>query len=434
MRNLIIVLIMTSAIATFAQGTQVKVILYRNPKLPPGIVGVNLYAGDMALGKLEANNIISYTCPPGKVLFHGKTEEEGSVEMDLTSAAKYYYIEVGFQLDGGPGRPLFRPVTIQEGKAALEQIGPESVINVKAQQVEAPKAQAQVIFYRDSNIPVGVTDFDIQAGEKTVGRLREKMLLSFFSDPGLQTFSAKTENQGTIAINMKANGITYVKVGTEVGPTGGRPVFIEVPKEQAATETKKYSSKTVGGVKAPSEDEFGIKLGMNSSMFSASINSIGSSVGGFHIGVYSKTSIGQNFYFRAEVYYSSQGQSDDYRALPNGPSIGTTTTTLKYVNIPLLFEVGKVVSFQFGPQFGVVLSGNEKGNINGSAVNDDLKSISKSDVSAVAGLGINPSKHFHLGVRYHYGLTSVFSKPAGAPSGYPDINNRVVHIYAAVSF
>jgi hypothetical protein len=181
--------------------------------------------------------------------------------------------------------------------------------------------------------------------------------------------------------------------------------------------------------------EFGFKTGANFSELSASINSESSMTSGFHVGMYVKLPLSEKTFFRPELVYSSQGQKDNYQNPSTGASLGATTTTLNYLNVPLLFETGKKSGFQFGPQLGFFLSGHEVGTVNGQKVNDDLSGISKSiDLSFVLGLSIDPFEHFHFGLRYQYGLTPVFNKPTGAPSDYPSPKNRVINVYAAFSF
>lgn len=177
---------------------------------------------------------------------------------------------------------------------------------------------------------------------------------------------------------------------------------------------------------------FGVKSGLNLSVFSASINSEASMKAGFHLGGYLRSSLSEKVFFRLEGYYSGQGQKDEYRSSPNGPSLGTTTTTVNYLNFPVLFEFGRKFHFQTGPQLGFLLSAREKGTIDNTTVDDDLKSIMKgTDFSFVLGLGINATEHFNIGARYNIGLNTIFKD---VPSDFPDIKNRVLHFYVAYSF
>ena len=181
---------------------------------------------------------------------------------------------------------------------------------------------------------------------------------------------------------------------------------------------------------------FGLKSGVNVSIFSASVNSESSFRTGFHIGVYVKSHMSNNWYFRPELYYSGQGQKDDWQTPPNGPSVGNTTTTVNYLNVPLLFETGKKVSFQFGPQIGIFLSGTEQGTINNQKVDGDLKEEFKPiDLSLVLGLSVNPTENFNFGLRLNNGLTDIYTADPDYPGiEYPPIKNRVFHFYVGFSF
>jgi hypothetical protein len=181
--------------------------------------------------------------------------------------------------------------------------------------------------------------------------------------------------------------------------------------------------------------QFGIKTGFNVSTFSASINSEASSLIGFHIGGFMKAPIHGNLFFRTELFFSSQGQKDNYKYGSNGPSAGSTVTTVNYLNFPMLLETGKKVTFQAGPQLGILMSGREKGTIGNQPVNDDLKEVMKStDFSFLLGLGINASAHLHFGARYQLGLSGIFAKPPNAPVDFPSIKNRVFHFFVGYSF
>lgn len=176
--------------------------------------------------------------------------------------------------------------------------------------------------------------------------------------------------------------------------------------------------------------ELGLKTGLNLSILSASMNSESGFKSGLHFGFYLKTSIGKNVFFRPELYYSRQGQKDEYVIPPNGPSVGKTTTRINYLNVPLLFETGRKLSFQFGPQVGFLLSAREEGTIGNENVDGDLKDLMKSpDFSLLAGFGIQASDDIRFGVRYQMGLTPMFKKPDGAPSDFPDVKHRVFHFY-----
>lgn len=186
---------------------------------------------------------------------------------------------------------------------------------------------------------------------------------------------------------------------------------------------------------AQNDTHVGIKTGLNLAMFSASINSSPTMKAGFHVGFYLRTGKNEKFKFRPELYFSSQGQKDNYETA-SGQSLGKTTTTVNAINLPLLFEAGRKVTFQFGPQVGILLSGREKGTIMSQKVDDDLKEhMNSADFGFVVGLGVNATENLNLGVRYNLGLTSIFERPDGASADdFPKVANRVLHFHIGYTF
>lgn len=178
---------------------------------------------------------------------------------------------------------------------------------------------------------------------------------------------------------------------------------------------------------------FGIKAGLNTSIFSASVNSESSYKAGFHVGGYMKSSLSEKVFFRPEVFFSGQGQKDEYLTPPNGSSVGSTTTTVNYLNVPLLLEFGKKFSLLAGPQVGFLLSAKEEGEIDGEVINDDLKGLMKgTDFSFCIGFGFSTGKHVNLGARLNYGLSEIFDESGS--DGFPSIKNRTFHFYLGYSF
>jgi hypothetical protein len=181
---------------------------------------------------------------------------------------------------------------------------------------------------------------------------------------------------------------------------------------------------------------FGIKTGFNISQLSASFNSESKPKVGMHLGIFLRVPITEEAYFRPELYYSSQGQKDDYISPSTKQSVGTTTTQLNYMNIPLVLEYGKKFSFQIGAQLGILLSATEKGTINNQKVDDDLKEIMRStEFGFLLGFGVSPGKHFNAGVRYNLGVSDIFSADEDAGvTDFPAVRNRMMHFYLGYSF
>lgn len=178
---------------------------------------------------------------------------------------------------------------------------------------------------------------------------------------------------------------------------------------------------------------FGIKGGLNISIFSASVNSQSSVKTGFHVGGFSRVQMRNKLFFRPEIVFSSQGQKDNYQDTPGGSSVGKTTTTVNYINIPLLLEVGNKISAHFGVQTGILLSAKEEGEVSGIKVNENLNDdMLNPDISLVIGLGFRSSDHFDIGARLNYGISKIFDYTD--IGGFPSIKNRVFQFYVGYAF
>lgn len=181
---------------------------------------------------------------------------------------------------------------------------------------------------------------------------------------------------------------------------------------------------------------FGIKSGINISILSASVNNEPSSRTGFSLGVYMRKPLSADFYFRPELYYSQQGQKNDYRILDNGPSIGKTTSVLNYINAPLLFEYGRKFTVHFGPQPGVLVAASEKGEFDGERMNVNMKNFHQSfDLSIALGFGVAASDRIHFGGRLNLGLSNANTEDYEL-GGFTlsEVRHRVLHFYAGYSF
>jgi hypothetical protein len=182
---------------------------------------------------------------------------------------------------------------------------------------------------------------------------------------------------------------------------------------------------------------FGVKAGVNIASFNASVNSESESRLGLNLGIFLRSELKRNVYFRPELYYSGQGQQDNFIVPPSGQSIGSTTTSMHYVNVPFLFEFGKRFTFHAGPQFGILLKSREKGTVQGMAVDADLKDVTrKLDMGIAFGFGFSPVEKLNIGARLHMGLRDIYTGD-DAFSGtldYPSLQHRVLHFYIGTTF
>jgi hypothetical protein len=182
---------------------------------------------------------------------------------------------------------------------------------------------------------------------------------------------------------------------------------------------------------------FGIKGGLNLSILSASINRESKFKAGPSFGIYVKKQIGKLLYFRPELYYSNQGEKDSFIDFSNHQSLGATTTSLHYLNVPVLFETGGKFSCQFGGQLGFLLGGTEKGTIDNVKVDEKIKNVFNTvDFSLVLGMGYSFNSHLNAGARLNYGISNIYKlgEDPGSPVDLPSIQNRVFHFYLGYSF
>jgi hypothetical protein len=84
-----------------------------------------------------------------------------------------------------------------------------------------------------------------------------------------------------------------------------------------------------------------------------------------------------------------------------GPSI-TNNPHLQYMSIPVLLNLGgKILKFQVGPQYSVLMNGNESFWANGR------QAFTGNDVDLDAGIWINLPLHLNVSARYIFGLSNI---------------------------
>ncbi len=191
---------------------------------------------------------------------------------------------------------------------------------------------------------------------------------------------------------------------------------------------------TYVGIGQVNKPEIGIKIGVNEADLSApDNNSTGSSVTRLHAGLFARIPLGGRMAFRPEIYYSGQGQRNDYfSSVPGGSSIGSVTRSMNYLDVPMMLEWGRRISIHGGPQFGLLLAAKEAGTINNVTVKNDLTSgMPKTDFSLVCGASYTLGQRIHIGLRYQHGLTNLVPQTGGIT---PPVQSRVLQIFACFSF
>ncbi len=123
---------------------------------------------------------------------------------------------------------------------------------------------------------------------------------------------------------------------------------------------------------------------------------------GYHAGGFATIGLGKKFALQPEVLFNqvnvdtSNKFSDIYKLNKlNG-------VQLKYISIPLLlnYNVGKLMTLQAGPQFGILI------NKSNTLVQNGQDAFKGGDLSMLGGVQLNIS-HFRLYGRYAIGLKNI---------------------------
>ena len=121
-----------------------------------------------------------------------------------------------------------------------------------------------------------------------------------------------------------------------------------------------------------------------------------------HAGVFLHHTINKNWCFQPELLYSGEGQ----RYIDN---FGTERTlALGYLQLPLMIQYypAPQVYFEAGPQFGLLLSAQDKVDEESDHINakDDFTAA---QVALGLGVGFKATEQLILYGRYNFGLTDV---------------------------
>jgi len=120
-----------------------------------------------------------------------------------------------------------------------------------------------------------------------------------------------------------------------------------------------------------------------------------------HGGVFLHHTINRNWCFQPELLFSGEGQ----QYILNGTE---RTLALDYIQVPLMIQYYPAphVYFEAGPQVGVLVSAQDKGDEDAGHLNvkDDF---STAQVAIGLGVGFKATEQLILYGRYNFGLTDV---------------------------
>lgn len=161
---------------------------------------------------------------------------------------------------------------------------------------------------------------------------------------------------------------------------------------------------------------FGIKAGGNLSSFTGSDSK---SKVGFYAGAIVNIPISDAFSVQPEVVYSQQGAKakDDYEMATY--TVKNMEQTLSYINVPVMLQYNVTPEFylEAGPEFGLLVNAQAKGDINGSSYKTNNKDSMKSfNFGAGIGLGYRFTENLGVSVRYIAGITKILKNDFGDSS------------------
>jgi Outer membrane protein beta-barrel domain len=144
---------------------------------------------------------------------------------------------------------------------------------------------------------------------------------------------------------------------------------------------------------------FGVKAGANFSSITGSDAQGFSSLIGFNGGVLVRIHLNDRWSIQPEALYSGQGAKFS-------DSTGSANLHNAYLNIPIMlcYSLPLGLSFQAGPQFGLLLSANESAQ----GVSVDIKQFyNTSDVSIAMGASFMTPFKLGFDARYNLGLANI---------------------------
>ena len=185
--------------------------------------------------------------------------------------------------------------------------------------------------------------------------------------------------------------------------------------------------------------QFGVKGGLNVAELAGRDGESSSYKAFYHLGIFYQAKLIGPLAIQPEVQYSVAGGNlksafTDYNS------------QLHYLTVPILAKltVGPVF-VEAGPQFGVLLSANQSGNMQVGFTADGMpaygnesrpatSSFKRGDFSVVGGVGLNLASGFSLGGRLVAGLNDINDAKNLSGINDPRLQNRVFQLYAALQF
>lgn len=123
-------------------------------------------------------------------------------------------------------------------------------IVVFAQQSLAQDSPATVYFFRQGKFGGSFIGYDVKHQGNVIGRIKSNSVFSYQSPAGLQTFSATTESESSIKIELQPGQTYFIECGIALGVAVGRPVFRQTTSIEAKRKIEKINSAVASEIPA----------------------------------------------------------------------------------------------------------------------------------------------------------------------------------------
>ena len=185
--------------------------------------------------------------------------------------------------------------------------------------------------------------------------------------------------------------------------------------------------------------QFGIKGGLNVAELKGRDGESASYKPFYHVGIFYQANILGPLSIQPEVQYSVAG-GNLKSAVTNYDS------ELHYLTVPILAKLTLGPVFvEAGPQYGVLLSANQSGQMQvgftadgqpayGNESRPASSQFKRNDFSVVGGVGLKLASGFSLGGRLVAGLNDINDAKNLSGINDPKLQNRVFQVYAALQF
>jgi hypothetical protein len=145
---------------------------------------------------------------------------------------------------------------------------------------------------------------------------------------------------------------------------------------------------------------------------------------GYSLGAFAELNFNKTWGIQPELLWnqSNTQTSDNFSILYNG--VTQENITLNYLSIPILITVRPIplLSFQFGPQFGILLSQNK------DLFNNGEDAFKEGDISILGGAQLNLGG-LRVGARYYAGLTDMGLKTINGTPNHDTWKNQGFQLY-----